>query len=142
MHTCFTAFPGVPQMISAAETSRHAENTCIILVIWSPPTDSESDVSDIAYIVYVPSRHKMINVSSSTILSTITVPDCDNDIRVQVAAVNRGCVGMNSSEVKPILLDIPTSTESTTESISEVGSSTTASIDSATAGGCTSTSSK
>jgi hypothetical protein len=37
------------------------------------------------------------------------VPNCGDDVRVQVAAVNRvGCLGMNSSEVQPILLDIPT----------------------------------
>ena len=61
-------------------------------------------------------------LKSSSTMSTLTVSNCGDDIRVQVTAVNRiGCVGMNSSEVQPILLDIPATS---------------------TKGGCTSTSSK
>jgi hypothetical protein len=75
-------------------------------VQWDPPANS--DASDVdQYIVYVPSRN-IRDVSSST-LSTLTVTNCGDDVRVQVAAVNRiGCVGMNSSEVPVTLLDILT----------------------------------
>ena len=65
--------------------------------------------------------------------------NCDDDIRVQVAAVNRiGCVGMNSSEVQPILLDIPTApaTNDGGTATTEGGSAT------STEGGSASTSSK
>ena len=54
-----------------------------------------------------------MTVSSSSTLSTLTVPNCGVDVHVQVATVNHiGCVGMNSSEVQPILLDIPTASAS------------------------------
>ena len=104
MHTLFSAVPGVPQRISAAEISRPVNNICIILVTWDPPANS--DPSDIdQYIIYVPSRN-IREVSSSTI-STLTVLNCGDDIHVQVAAVNLfGCVGPNF-EVQPSLLDIP-----------------------------------
>jgi hypothetical protein len=116
LHTSFSAVPGVPQRISAKESSSPVDNICIILVTWDPPANSdESDVDQ--YIVYVPSRN-IRDVSSSTI-STFTVPNCGEDTRIQVAAMNRfGCVGMTSSEVQLALLDIPTVP-------TEVGSSTT-----------------
>ena len=103
------AVPGIPQRIRAVEISRASNGICIILVTWNPPANS--DTSDIdQYILYVPSRNIGDDTSSSTI-STLTVSNCGDIIRVQVAAVNHiGCVGMNSSEVQPILLDIPAST--------------------------------
>ena len=125
------AVPGVPQRISAAEISRPRDNICIILVLWNPPANS--DASDIdQYIVYVPSQNIRDNVVSSTV-STLTLSNCGDDVRVQVAAVNRvGCVGMNSSEVLPAPLDsIPTA-----PATSEDGSNAT------TEGGSASTSSK
>ena len=120
LHTSSLAVPGIPQRIRAAEISQPSDGICIILVTWNHPTNS--DASDIdQYIVYVPSQNIRDDTSSSTI-STLTVSNCGDDIRIQVAAVNRiGCVGMNSSGIQPILLDIPTTT---------------------TKGGCTSTSSK
>ena len=95
------AVPGVPQMIKATETSRPRDNICTILVTWDPPANS--DASDIAqYIVYVQSQ----NISSSSSSINLTLSNCGDDVRVQVAAVNHvGCVGMNSSEVQPIQLD-------------------------------------
>ena len=108
LSTCsFSAVPGVPQRISAAEILRPRDNICIVLVIWDPPANS--DTSDVdQYIVYVPSRNIVMTVSSSSTLTTLTVPNCGDDIHVQVVAVNRdGCVGMNSSEVQLTLLDIP-----------------------------------
>ena len=109
----FSAIPGVSQRISAAEISQTRDNNniiCIILVTWDPPANS--DTSDIGqYIVYVPSRNIRDDVSSSTI-TTLTVSNCGVDTRVQVAAVNSvGCIGLNSSEVPPVLLDdIPNAT--------------------------------
>ena len=109
MNTCthikFLAIPGVPQTISATEILRPRDNICIILVVWDPPANS--DPSDIGqYIVYVPSQD-IREVAPST-LTTLTVMNCGDDIRIQVAAVNRvGCVGMNSSEVQATRLDIP-----------------------------------
>ena len=118
-------------MISAAEILRPLDNICIILVTWSPPANSDpSDVDQ--YIVYVPSRNIRDDISSSTLI-TLTVPNCGDDVRIQVAAVNRiGCVGMNSSEVLPVPLDIPT-TPATTEGGSNAtteGGSASASISS------------
>ena len=81
-----------------------------MLVTWDPPANSDgSDIDQ--YIVYVPSRNIRDDILSSTI-STLTVQNCpSDDIRIQVAAMNRfGCVGVNSSEVLPSLLDIPTAT--------------------------------
>ena len=122
LHTSSLAVPGIPQRIRAAEISRPSDRICIILVTWDPPANS--DASDIdQYIVYVPSRNIRDDTASSTISTLeLTVSNCSDDIRVQITAVNRiGCVGMNSSEVQPILLDIPATS---------------------TKGGCTSTSSK
>ena len=138
MHTSFSAVPGVPQTINAAEISPSVDNICIILVTWGPPANSDgSDINQ--YIVYVPSRNIRDDVFTSTI-SALTVPNCIDDIRIQVAAVNHfGCVGMNSSEVQPSGLDIiPTDTPT------EDGSATTTDGGSAmtTEGGSASTSSK
>jgi hypothetical protein len=94
-------------MISATEISRPRDDICIILVQWDPPP-ANSDVSEIGqYIVYVPSRN--IRVVSTSTVSTLTVTNCGDNVRIQVAAMNHiGCVGLNSSEVQPLLLDIPT----------------------------------
>ena len=140
LHTSLLAVPGVPQMINAREISQTVGTTCIILVSWDPPANS--DLSDIdQYIVYVPSRKIMIrsNNSSSTLI-TLTLMNCGDDIRIQVAAVNRvGCVGMNSSEVQPVPLNIPPA-----PATSEGGSAATTEGGSATItdGGSASTSSK
>ena len=111
-------------MISAAEISRLHDNICIVLVTWDPPANS--DAADIAqYIVYVPSRNIEMTVSSSS-LSTLTVPNCGDDIHVQVAAMSHvGCVGMNSSEVQLTLLDIPTAPTGNGSTTTEGGSAQT-----------------
>ena len=102
----FSVLPGIPQRINAEEISRPTENICIVVVVWDPPANTAGADID-RYIVYVPSRD-ISNTVSSTI-STLTIWSCGDDLHVQVAAVNRlGCVGMNSSVVRPILLDIPT----------------------------------
>ena len=100
------AVSGVPQNISATEISP-SHNTCTILVTWDPPANRDgSDIDQ--YIVYVPSRGIRDNISNSSSIN-LTLSNCGDDIRVLVAAVNRdGCVGMNSSEVLPAPLDIPT----------------------------------
>ena len=123
MHTSNLAIPEAPQIISATEISPLPETACIILVQWNPPANS--DLSDIShYIVYVPSRNIREVVDRFT-TSTLPVPNCGDDLRIQVAAVNRiGCVGMNSSAVQPVLLNIPTGRGSTT---TKGGSATTAS---------------
>jgi hypothetical protein len=95
-------------MINAAEVSIVLDNLCVILVQWDPPANS--DASDIdQYIIYVPSRNFSDDISSNSTVTTFTEKNCGDDDFVLVAAVNRfGCVGMNSSEVQPVLLDIPT----------------------------------
>ena len=100
-----------------------------------PPANS--DPSDIdQYIVYVPSRSIRDNISNISSIN-LTLSNCGDDIRVQVAAVNRvGCVGMNSSEVLPVLSTVPATTESGSATNTEDGSST------ITEGGSTFTSSK
>ena len=93
-------------MIRAAEVSQITENICIILVQWDPPANTAGSDID-GYIVYVPSRN--INDTVSSTISTLRIRYCGDDLRVQVAAMNRiGCVGMNSSAVQPVLLNIPT----------------------------------
>ena len=131
LHASLSAVPGVPQRIDAAEISqpRRRDDTCTILVTWDPPANSDASEID-QYIVYVPSRN-ISNTILSSALSTLTVPNCGDDIRIQVAAVNRiGCVGMNSSEVLPVLLDIPTApatTEGGSATTTESGSASTSS---------------
>ena len=134
IHT-FSAVPGVPQRISAAEISQPRDNICIILVLWDPPANSNgSDVGQ--YIVYVPSRNIRNDILSSTLI-TLTLSNCGDDIRVQVSAVNgAGCVGMNSSEVQLTLLPAVPSDEGATTT-TEGGSTTTT-----TEGGSASTRSK
>ena len=138
LHASLLAVPGVPQMINAREISQSVCTICIILVSWDPPAnDDPSDIDQ--YIVYVPSRNISDTILSSTV-STLTLSNCGDDVRIQVAAVNRvGCMGMNSSEVLPVPLDIPTAratTESGSAMTTEGGSST------ITEGGSASTSSK
>ena len=90
---------------------------------WSPLANI--DPSDIdQYIVYVPSQG--IRDTSSSTISTFTVPNCGDDTRIQVAAMNRiGCVGMNSSEVQLTLLNIPTPSNGNGSVTTEGGSATT-----------------
>ena len=92
---------------------------------WDPPANS--DASDIdQYIVYVPSRNIRNDISSSTLLTTLTVSNCGDDIRIQIAAVSHvGCVGMNSSEVQPTPLDIPADPTDDGSATTEGGSTTT-----------------
>lgn len=101
MHTSFLAVPGVPQNVRAAEISERIENDCVILVTWAPPASSNgSDIDH--YIVYIPSRN-IVDIESSAI-SVLLVPNCHDNDTIQVVAVNRfGCVGLNSSEVRPSL---------------------------------------
>ena len=124
LHASLSAVPGVPQRI---EISRPRDDICIILVTWNPPANS--DASDIdQYIIYIPSQN-ISDVSSST-LTALTVMNCGDDIRVQVAAVNRvGCVGMNSSEVQLTLLDIPAGPTDEGATTTEDGSASTSSKD-------------
>ena len=126
MHASFLAVPGAPQNVRAAEVSEPTENVCIILVQWDPPANT--DQSDIDhYIVYVPSRNIISDAERSTI-SVLRVRNCRDGIHIQVAAVNRGCIGPTSSEVQPsLLLDIIQTTEgrSTTITPTEGGSTTT-----------------
>ena len=122
MYTSNLAIPEAPQMISAAEVSRVTENIYIILVQWDPPANT--DLSDIGqYTVYVPSQN-IREVSGHFTISTVTVPSCNDDLRIQVAAMNRiGCVGINSSAVQPILLNIPTGHGSATTTSTTVDGS-------------------
>ena len=110
LHASSSAVPGVPQMISVAEIVQPRDDVCIILVTWDPPANSDpSDVDQ--YIVYVPSRNIRNNVSSSTSMN-LTLPNCGDDIRIQVAAVNRiDCMGMNSSEVSLDITTAPATSE-------------------------------
>ena len=116
--------PGAPQNVRAAEVSERNENMCIILVQWDPPTNS--DPSDIARYGVSVTPQGIVNFVLSAI-SVLQVPNClDEDTRVQVAAINRvGCVGMNSSEVRPTLLDIQTATTPNGSVTTEDGSAST-----------------
>ena len=112
MHISFflLAFPGAPQNVEAAEIPERNENICIILVQWDPPANF--DPSDIGQYRVSVTPQGIVDFEFSAI-SVLRVPNChDDDTRIQVAAVNRfGCVGMNSSEVQPSLLDdIPNAT--------------------------------
>ena len=108
IHTSFLAVPEAPQNVGAAEVSVLTD-VCIILVTWDHPANSNgSDIDH--YILYVPSQN-IKDDNETSFLASLFVPDCRDDIRIQVAAVNLfGCVGLNSTEVKPDLLDSPTDT--------------------------------
>ena len=122
--TCILAVPGIPQGINAEEIARPTD-ICIILVMWDLPANSAGSDIDL-YIVYVPSRNISDTVSST--ISTLRIQNCGDDLRVQVAAMNRvGCIGMNSSAVQPILFPmggsaITTSATTTTTNTTVDGS--------------------
>ena len=59
---------------------------CMIHVTWEPPADT--GVSNYTYRVDVPSQNITANTNSST-ESILHVPDCADDIPIQVYAVNR-----------------------------------------------------
>ena len=109
MHTSLLVYPGVPRNVKAAEIPQPTVKNCIILVTWDPP--AISDGSD-SYIVYVPSQNiKSRNESSA--LTVLRVPNCREDDRILVAAVNHfGCVGMNSSTMPNLHQPSPLITES------------------------------
>ena len=113
VHTSLLAIPGAPRNVRAAEASERIDNNCIILVTWDPPTNIE--VSDIDhYTITVPSRN-IVEDGSSAIFS-LRIHNCHRNDSIQVAAVNRfGCVGENSLQTQPSLLDdIARTTGSTT----------------------------
>ena len=105
MHSSFffPEIPGVPQNVRAAEISELTGSSCIILVTWNPPVNTDqSDINE--YRVYVPSQGIMITESSA--ISVLHMLECGDDLRIQVAAVNLfGCMGPNF-EVQPRLPDI------------------------------------
>ena len=105
MHTSFLAVPGVPQNLESTVVSEF-QSSCIILVTWSPPTNSDgSDIDH--YIVYVPSRNIMENETS--VISVLRLPNCRDDVRIQVAAVNQfDCVGLKSEILLNMFNNIPT----------------------------------
>ena len=88
---------------------------------WDPPTNI--DVSDIDhYIITIPSRN-IVETESSAIIA-LRILNCNGDDAIQVATVSRfGCVGVNSSQTRPSLLDgIARTTGSTTST--PIGSTT------------------
>ena len=104
----FLAVPEAPQNVRAAETTQPVNSIYIILVTWIPPAGIlQSDIDH--YTVYVSSGSTVIE---TTAIALLRVPNCrSNDISIQVATITRfGCVGRNSSEVRPILLTINTQT--------------------------------
>ena len=110
----FLAVPEAPQNVRAAETTQPVDNNiCIILVTWVPPASiHQSDINH--YTVYVSSGRTM---NETTAIAILRVPNCrSNDIGIRVATVTRfGCVGQNSSEVRPILLTTNTQTAAPTD---------------------------
>ena len=104
---------------------------------WDPLANS--DPSDIdQYRVYIPSRN-IREETSSTVFSH-TVMNCGDDIRIQIAAVNRdGCMGMNSSEVPLTLLDIPAGPTDDGSATTDGGSATTDGGSATTEGGSATT---
>ena len=111
MHTSLLAIPGAPRNVRAAEASE-VDNNCIILVTWDPPANI--DISDIDhYIITVPSRNIMETETSA--ITALRIRNCHRNDSIQVTAVSRfGCVGENSLQTRPSLLDI---IARTTESI-------------------------
>ena len=108
------------------EISERIEDNCAILVTWDPPANTDqSDINH--YIVNVTSQNIPAFYVSSAI-AILRVPNCRDDIRIQVTAVNRiGCMGQNF-EVQASLLDIPAaSTEDEPTSATEGGSASTSS---------------
>ena len=106
------AVPEAPQNVRAAETTQPVNSICIILVTWDPPTDIlQSDIDH--YTVYISSGS---TVNETSAIALLRVPNCrSNDIGIQVAIVTRfGCIGRNSSEVRPILLTTNTQTAAPT----------------------------
>ena len=125
MHTSFLAVPWVPRNVRAVEISERIEDNCIILVEWDPPASSNgSDIDH--YIIYIPSRNIIYNESST--VTVLRVPSCHDDDGLIVAAVNRfGCIGLNSSEIRPNLFfdAIPTTAGGSTTTSIEGGSTST-----------------
>ena len=116
--THILAVPGVPQGISAAEISHPLDTICIILVTWDPPANSNpSDIAQYNIIVNVTSQN-ITAVSTSSSVHFHHIPNChNNDVYIQIAAVNHfGCEGPNV-EVQTSLLHTTT----------EVGSASTSS---------------
>ena len=124
--------PDAPQNVRAAQVSQDNDNDCIILVTWDPPANIE--VSDIDhYIVTVPSRN--IVETESAAITALRIRNCHDNDSIQVAAMNRfGCIGENSLQTQPNLLN---SIAITTESITStsIGSTTGTPTGSASASG-------
>ena len=122
MHTPLLAIPDAPRNVRAAEVSdERIDNNCIILVQWDPPANV--DVSDIDhYIITVPSQN-IVETESAAIIA-LRIRNCHRNDSIQVAAVSRfGCVGVNSLQTRPSLLDsIARATESITST--SIGSTT------------------
>ena len=117
MHSSISLeIPGMPQNVRAAEISERTGSRCTILVTWNPPANTdESDINE--YIVFVPSQG--IRRTAPSAISVLSIRECSDDIRIQVAAVNLfGCIGP-SFDLQPSLSDISTTpTENKTASTS------------------------
>ena len=104
VHTFYkSVFPNSPQNLMARQVSQD----CNLLLTWNRPANTDTD--GLTYKIYVPSRGIVIaDVSDPN--HEFNVVNChDDDVRVLVAAVNRfGCEGPNSSQIQPILLEMPT----------------------------------
>ena len=82
-------------------------SNCDFLVTWDPPTNIDRFDID-RYMIYVPLRNMAkVEVSTTTVLN---ISDCrDSSIRIEVSALNNfGCEGLNSTEIQPSLLEMPT----------------------------------
>ena len=89
-------------MLGQQKFQNPLRTSVVILVTWDSPANTDQSDIDL-YIVYVPSRNIISDAERSTI-SVVRVPNCRDGIHLQVAAVNRGCIGPVSSEVQPSLL--------------------------------------
>ena len=87
--------------------ARQVSQDCNLFLTWNHPANT--DINGLTYKIYVPLRDIVIADVSNTNHEFNVINCRDDDVRVLVAAVNRfGCTGPNSSQIQPILLEIPT----------------------------------
>lgn len=74
---------------------------------WDPPTNIDGSDIDYYIIMYnIPLQGTQSVVNETSAISVLRILNCRGDDTIQVTAVNRfGCVGQNSLEIRPNLLD-------------------------------------
>ena len=116
--------PDAPINVTAEESpdSDPNDDSCMLVIDLRPPSNIDMNHID-CYIIQFLSENRTIPNTGS---GTIKVPDCTQDIRLNVSAINScGTIGASASDIKPKFITTSTPTTSTPTSTPTTSAPTT-----------------